>query len=101
MWWMMEHSVSQEDVVRGIRDQKMKDVIYDIASIAHQHIEHARSFMKDVPEEARVALLPGTSVFAYLRALQKADFDIFDGSLQKRNSWLPFTLWWAKFGKTY
>ncbi|XP_069992862.1 NADH dehydrogenase (ubiquinone) complex I, assembly factor 6 [Penaeus vannamei] len=98
---MMEHSVSQEDVVRGIRDQKMKDVIYDIASIAHQHIEHARSFMKDVPEEARVALLPGTSVFAYLRALQKADFDIFDGSLQKRNSWLPFTLWWAKFGKTY
>lgn len=57
--------------------------------------------MKDVPEEARVALIPSTAVFAYLKALQKADFNIFDGSLQKRNSWLPFTLWWAKFRKTY
>ncbi|XP_042884263.1 NADH dehydrogenase (ubiquinone) complex I, assembly factor 6-like [Penaeus japonicus] len=98
---MMQHGVSQEEVVRGVRDQKVKDVIYDVASVAHQHIEHARSFMKDVPAEARVALLPSMAVFAYLKALQKADFDIFDGRLQKRNTWLPFSLWWAKVRKTY
>ena len=57
--------------------------------------------MKDVPKEARVALLPAVSVTSFLKALQKAHFDIFDSSLQLRNNWLPWSLFWAKMSKKY
>ena len=36
----MKHGVSQEDVIRGSQEQNVKDVIYDVASQAHYHIEH-------------------------------------------------------------
>uniref|UniRef100_A0A0P4VY62 NADH dehydrogenase (ubiquinone) complex I, assembly factor 6 n=2 Tax=Scylla olivacea TaxID=85551 RepID=A0A0P4VY62_SCYOL len=98
---MMKHGVSQEDVIRGSREQNLKDVVYDVASQAYQHVEHARSFMKDVPKEARVALLPAVSVSSFLKTLQKAHFDIFDSSLQLRNNWLPCSLFWAKVSKKY
>ncbi|KAG0713903.1 NADH dehydrogenase (ubiquinone) complex I, assembly factor 6 [Chionoecetes opilio] len=68
---MMKHGVSEEDVIRGSREQNVKDVIYDMASQAYHHVHHARSFMKDVPREARAALLPAVSASTYLTALQK------------------------------
>lgn len=36
----MKHGVSQEDVIRGSREQNLKDVVYDVASQAYHHIEH-------------------------------------------------------------
>ncbi|XP_076035583.1 NADH dehydrogenase (ubiquinone) complex I, assembly factor 6 homolog sicily [Oratosquilla oratoria] len=98
---LIRHRVSQEDLMRGKREQKIKDVMYDIASVAHQHLEHARSLTKDVPKEARVALLPAVGVSAFLKTLQKADFDVFHPQLQLRNSWLPLTLWWTKTKNSY
>ncbi|CAL4060580.1 unnamed protein product, partial [Meganyctiphanes norvegica] len=98
---MLVHNVSQEDIFRGKREQKVKDLIYEIASLAHHHLEHARGFISDVPKESRVALLPGICTGAYLKALQMADFDIFDPKLQQRNNWLPFLLWWSKLKKQY
>ena len=31
--------VSQEDILRGKNEQKVKDLAYSIASVAHQHLE--------------------------------------------------------------
>lgn len=98
---MMKHGVSQEDVIRGSQEQNLKDTVYDIASQAHQHVEHARSLMKDVQKEARVALLPAVSISSYLKALQKADFNVFDSGLHLRNNWLPCSLLWAKLSNKY
>ncbi|XP_066969273.1 NADH dehydrogenase (ubiquinone) complex I, assembly factor 6 [Macrobrachium rosenbergii] len=97
---MMQHKVSQEDVIRGIRDERMKGAVFDIACVAKTHIEHVKALMKDVPPAARIGLLPEVTISSYLRFLQNSDFDVFDSSLQKRNHLLPLHLWWAKVRKT-
>ncbi|KAK2527872.1 Ndufaf6, partial [Columba guinea] len=38
----MLHGVSQEDFIRGKQEKNVRDVIYDIASQAHIHLEHVR-----------------------------------------------------------
>ncbi|XP_037658451.1 NADH dehydrogenase (ubiquinone) complex I, assembly factor 6 isoform X2 [Choloepus didactylus] len=56
----MLHSVSQEDFIRKNQDKNVRDVIYDIASQAHLHLKHARSFHKRVPVKAFPAFLQTT-----------------------------------------
>ncbi|XP_077071065.1 NADH dehydrogenase (ubiquinone) complex I, assembly factor 6 isoform X2 [Siphateles boraxobius] len=53
----MLHGASQEDFIRGSRDQNVRDVVYDIASQAHVHLQHARSFNENVPHAAMPAFL--------------------------------------------
>ena len=36
---ILQHNVSEEDIRRGKTEQKVKDVIYDLACVAHQHLE--------------------------------------------------------------
>ncbi|XP_012628284.2 NADH dehydrogenase (ubiquinone) complex I, assembly factor 6 isoform X2 [Microcebus murinus] len=53
----MLHGVSQEDFLRRNQDKNVRNVIYDIASQAHLHLQHARSFHKSVPVKALPAFL--------------------------------------------
>ncbi|XP_075559661.1 NADH dehydrogenase (ubiquinone) complex I, assembly factor 6 homolog sicily isoform X2 [Dermacentor variabilis] len=53
---MAKHKVSQESVARGKAD--LKEVIYDIACTAHQHLATARSLKKDIPRDVRLVYLP-------------------------------------------
>ncbi|RXM28464.1 NADH dehydrogenase (ubiquinone) complex I, assembly factor 6 [Acipenser ruthenus] len=53
----MLHSVSQEDFMRGSRETNVRNVIFDIASQAHVHLQHARSFNKSVPPKAAPAFM--------------------------------------------
>jgi len=48
---LAKHGVSQEDVIRGKDMQAIKDVIYDIASAANQHLEKARSLNSCMPKK--------------------------------------------------
>ncbi|GLD62328.1 NADH dehydrogenase (ubiquinone) complex I, assembly factor 6 isoform X1 [Lates japonicus] len=56
-----EHGASQEDFIRGSREQNVRDVVYDIASQAHVHLQHARSFSHNVPAAATPAFLQTVS----------------------------------------
>uniref|UniRef100_A0A3Q2XUX2 NADH dehydrogenase (ubiquinone) complex I, assembly factor 6 n=1 Tax=Hippocampus comes TaxID=109280 RepID=A0A3Q2XUX2_HIPCM len=89
----MLHGASQEEFIRRSQEQSIRDVVYDIASQAHVHLEHARSFGPSVP--AAVALED------FLQRLRKADFDIFHPSLQKRNPLLAIQLYLRSWKKTY
>lgn len=40
-----QHRASQEDFIRGSREQNVRDVVYDIASQAHVHLQHVRTLM--------------------------------------------------------
>ncbi|XP_062987035.1 NADH dehydrogenase (ubiquinone) complex I, assembly factor 6 isoform X1 [Elgaria multicarinata webbii] len=97
----MLHSVSQEDFVRCNREKKVKDVIYDIASQAHVHLEHARSFRKNVPVKAFPAFLYTAALEDYLNKIQKVDFDIFHPNLHRKNTLLPLHLYIRSWKKTY
>ncbi|XP_051700591.2 NADH dehydrogenase (ubiquinone) complex I, assembly factor 6 isoform X2 [Oryctolagus cuniculus] len=97
----MLHGVSQEDVLRKSQDKKVRDVIYDIASQAHLHLKHARSFHKSVPARAFPAFLQTVSLEDYLKKIQQVDFDIFHPSLQRRNALLPLSLYIQSWRKRY
>ncbi|KAM6910743.1 NADH dehydrogenase (ubiquinone) complex I, assembly factor 6 [Xenentodon cancila] len=97
----MLHRASQEDFIRGSREQNIRDVVYDIASQAHVHLQHARSFIHNVPAPATPAFLPTVVLEDYLQRVRKVDFDVFHKSLQKRNPLLPIQLYLRSWKKTY
>uniref|UniRef100_A0A3Q3BNI4 NADH dehydrogenase (ubiquinone) complex I, assembly factor 6 n=1 Tax=Kryptolebias marmoratus TaxID=37003 RepID=A0A3Q3BNI4_KRYMA len=61
----MLHSASQEDFIRGSREQNVRDVVYNIASQTHVHLQHARSFNHNVPAAATPAFLQTVRVIFY------------------------------------
>ncbi|XP_061574486.1 NADH dehydrogenase (ubiquinone) complex I, assembly factor 6 isoform X2 [Cololabis saira] len=97
----MLHGASQEDFIRSSREQIVRDVVYDIASQAHVHLQHARSFSHSVPAPATPAFLPTVVLEDYLQRVRKVDFDVFHKSLQSRNPLLPIQLYFRSWKKTY
>ncbi|XP_023373582.1 NADH dehydrogenase (ubiquinone) complex I, assembly factor 6 isoform X3 [Otolemur garnettii] len=97
----MLHGVSQEDFLRRKQDKNVRNVIYDIASQAHLHLKHARSFHRGVPVEAFPAFLQTVSLEDYLKKIQQVDFDIFHPSLQQKNTLLPLSLYVQSWRKRY
>ncbi|XP_066572037.1 NADH dehydrogenase (ubiquinone) complex I, assembly factor 6 isoform X2 [Amia ocellicauda] len=97
----MLHGVSQEDFIRGSREKNVRDVVYDIASQAHTHLQHARTFTKNVPLNAFPALLHTVALEDYLERARKADFDVFHPALQQRNPLLPLHLYLRSWKKIY
>ncbi|KAM5157282.1 NADH dehydrogenase (ubiquinone) complex I, assembly factor 6 isoform 2-T2 [Mantella aurantiaca] len=95
------HGASQEDFIRGSRERNVKDVIFDIASQAYVHLEHARSFQKKVHGKAFPAFNITVPLDSYLKRLRKADFNIFHHSLQRSDPWLPLSLYIQSWRKTY
>ncbi|XP_076331270.1 NADH dehydrogenase (ubiquinone) complex I, assembly factor 6 homolog sicily [Tachypleus tridentatus] len=98
---LIKHKVSQEEILQGSQEKSVTDVVYEIASLAHQHLETARSFKKDVPPAARVVFLPAVACESYLRKIQEVKFCVYDPQLQKRNGRLPLILWWCKLKRTF
>uniref|UniRef100_A0A3Q2TBW4 NADH:ubiquinone oxidoreductase complex assembly factor 6 n=1 Tax=Fundulus heteroclitus TaxID=8078 RepID=A0A3Q2TBW4_FUNHE len=96
-----KHGASQEDFIRGSREKNVRDVVYDIASQAHVHLEHARSFSHDVPAAATPAFIHTVALEDYLQRVRKVDFDVFHKSLLNRNPLLPFQLYLRSWKKTY
>ncbi|XP_056261936.1 NADH dehydrogenase (ubiquinone) complex I, assembly factor 6 isoform X2 [Pseudoliparis swirei] len=97
----MQHGASQEDFIRGSREQKVRDVVYDIASQAHVHLHHARSFSSSVPAAANVAFLQTVVLEDYLQRVRRADFDVFHPSLKNRNPLVAFQMYLQSWRKTY
>ncbi|XP_017336469.1 NADH dehydrogenase (ubiquinone) complex I, assembly factor 6 isoform X1 [Ictalurus punctatus] len=97
----MLHGTSQEDFIRGSREQNVRDVVYDIASQAHIHLQHARSFNKNVPDAALPAFLQTVAIDDYLERVRKVDFDVFHPSLQRRNPLMPIQLYFRSWKKKY
>ncbi|XP_060778312.1 NADH dehydrogenase (ubiquinone) complex I, assembly factor 6 isoform X2 [Neoarius graeffei] len=97
----MLHGASQEDFIRGSREQNVRDVVYDIASQAHVHLQHARSFSKNVPDAAMPAFLQTVAIDDYLERVRKVDFDVFHPSLQRKNPLMPIQLYFRSWKKKY
>ncbi|XP_075684148.1 NADH dehydrogenase (ubiquinone) complex I, assembly factor 6 isoform X1 [Rhinoderma darwinii] len=95
------HGASQEDFIRGSQERNVKDVIFDIASQAHVHLEHARSFQNKVHKAAFPAFNVTVPLNGYLKRLRKSDFNIFHPSLQRRDPLLPLSLYIQTWRKTY
>lgn len=117
---MLKHKVSYENIIRHSSEQNVRDVIYEMASIANSHlmkvifdsifflnhtqiiicimnlIIQAKKLEKEIDKNIKSIFLPFVPLQLYLDKLQKADFNVFDKKLQERNNWLPLKLLWHK-----
>lgn len=89
---MIKHNLSQEDVFRGKKEDLLRAVVYDIACVAHQHVEKFKSLKNEVSKDSSVIFLPLIATQQYLVSLEKANFNVFHRKLQHRNNLLPYYL---------
>ncbi|KAJ3509997.1 hypothetical protein NLJ89_g4917 [Agrocybe chaxingu] len=100
-----KHGVSQEEVFRhGPDAEGIEDAVFEFATLAHDHLNTARTMLAAsdgangrVPREAMSVFLPGVQVSNYLKRLEKSGFNVFDASLQAKDGWLPLQMWWSNY----
>ncbi|XP_055910781.1 NADH dehydrogenase (ubiquinone) complex I, assembly factor 6 homolog [Eupeodes corollae] len=99
---LIKHGVSQERILRGKADDKgVEDCIFEVATMAHQHLEKARSLQEHIPKSVRPLFLPSIAVDRYLERLRKAHFQLTDQRVLQRDSMLPAALYWNHFRLKY
>ncbi|BFZ13342.1 hypothetical protein BsWGS_16381 [Bradybaena similaris] len=98
---LAKNKVSQEEIMRGKVSQPLKDAVFDIASLAHQHLEKARSLQKQLPEKSHLVFLNAHVCDHYLKNLQKVDFNVFDGKLQWKNPLLAYHMYINKLRRKF
>ncbi|KAI8841023.1 isoprenoid synthase domain-containing protein [Chytriomyces cf. hyalinus JEL632] len=96
---LAQHHVSTEEIFRKGPSEPLSDVVFDVASVANDHVTTARSHIaesaakNEFPQIALTALLPAIGCDSYLQRLEKAQFDVFNPSLQSRDWKLLYQLW--------
>jgi NADH dehydrogenase [ubiquinone] 1 alpha subcomplex assembly factor 6 len=95
---LIKHGISQERFYRSKdNDKGVEDVVFEIATLAHQHLEKSTALMPKVPKEARISFLPMIATKRFLEKLRRVSFNLTDKSVGKRDSMLPLVLYWNKF----
>jgi NADH dehydrogenase [ubiquinone] 1 alpha subcomplex assembly factor 6 len=94
---LMQHGVSQEKFIRSPEDKGVSDVVFDVATLAHQHLEKSLNLMSKIPKESTVCFLPAVATQRYLERLRRANFNLAEKSLTVRDNLLPLALYWKNF----
>ncbi|KAK0221836.1 isoprenoid synthase domain-containing protein [Armillaria fumosa] len=95
-----KHGVVQEDVFRkGADAPGIEDAVFELATLANDHLQTARSMFKEdgfegkVPRAVMPVFMAGVSVASNLTRLEKANFNAFEPGLQLRDWKLPWRVW--------
>lgn len=95
---LMKHGVSQERFIRSKpKDKGVEDVVFEVATLAHQHLEKSLALLSKVPKESKIAFLPSVTCSRYLERLRKVNFNLMDKNVGARDNLLPLALYWNKF----
>lgn len=95
---LMKHGVSQERFFRSKpNDKGVEEVVFEIATLAHQHLEKSLALLPQVPKESKIVFLPSVTNRRFLERLRRVNFNLTDKSIGVRDSLLPLTLYWNKF----
>ena len=101
---LSERGLSAEKIIRCDGDNVQKEiteVVEIIAARAEEHLMNARFRGKYLAAEERRVMLPCVAADQYLARLSRAGCNVWDKSLHARNSWLPASLYWHKFKRSY
>ncbi|GFQ79706.1 NADH dehydrogenase complex I, assembly factor 6 [Trichonephila clavata] len=98
---MSKYKISQEQLFRPEQKKNLQDGIFELSSLAHQHLQLGRKLNSDLPKLVKQIFLPAVATEAYLKSLEQTDFDVFHPKNQKRNNLLPVKLWIHKLRNTY
>lgn len=96
---LMRHGVSQERILRDqVEDKGVEEAVFEMATVAHQHLEKARSLHKqDFPPVVTELLLPAVAVERYLDRLRHSHFHVTDPKLQNRDHLLAYRYFMSRF----
>eukprot|EP00735_Rhodelphis_limneticus_P012530 TRINITY_DN5816_c0_g1::TRINITY_DN5816_c0_g1_i1::g.24350::m.24350 TRINITY_DN5816_c0_g1::TRINITY_DN5816_c0_g1_i1::g.24350 ORF type:complete len:301 (+),score=25.69,sp/A7YVD7/NDUF6_BOVIN/40.86/6e-71,SQS_PSY/PF00494.14/6.4e-53 TRINITY_DN5816_c0_g1_i1:92-994(+) len=99
---LAQHGVSTESMFRGESSAQLREAVFEVASLANNHLTMSREINKDIPNHVKPIFLPAESCSIYLEELRKRDFEIFDPTL-RQNSYLPLQMkmLWNKWNKRY
>lgn len=88
----MRHGTSQERILRDQPEDKgVEESVFEMATIAHQHVQKARALHTDqFPKVVTELLLPAIAIDRYLERLRHSQFHVTDPRLQKRDQLLAF-----------
>ncbi|XP_021949906.1 NADH dehydrogenase (ubiquinone) complex I, assembly factor 6 [Folsomia candida] len=98
---LIKHGLSQEDFIRNKQSEKIKELVYEIASHAHIHYDKAKSMSKLIDKKALPLFLAGVPTDIYLKRLQRVQFDPYHPSLTTKYRLLPWHLYFRKIKGSY
>ncbi|XP_021191282.1 NADH dehydrogenase (ubiquinone) complex I, assembly factor 6 isoform X1 [Helicoverpa armigera] len=96
---LMKYKISQENVLRCIDNEEMRNASFEIASRANSHLEKARKI--SVPQLSKQIFLPAVAIHKYLAKLEKKNFNIFDKTLMYASPTLPIALYYNRMRNKY
>ncbi len=105
---LIKHKISQQDFInfsqRNLKSKQnnIKDLTYDLATRAFQHLNSARNLNGKVPNEAKLLFSSTFMCEVYLNNLEKYDFDLMNPKLDNDfRVLIAYKLLLAKFRKIY
>jgi phytoene/squalene synthetase len=81
----LKHHLTQNDLLKGEVDERIQNVIYEVASQAHNHLLWARELKQHLPKQAIPAFLPSVGIKHSITHYCKAFYEDFLHRLQKEN----------------
>ena len=97
----MKYDLKKTTVLHGaINEEDLKaltSAIFDIASLAHGHLEEAKKLLPDIPRESRPVLFPSIHCRMFLDALQNASFNPYHERLLENHTSLWYQLRLLRF----
>ncbi|KAJ3302401.1 NADH dehydrogenase (ubiquinone) complex I, assembly factor 6 [Kappamyces sp. JEL0829] len=93
---LAKHDVSTHQLLHSSPlDTNVADVVFDVATRAHDQLLTAKSYADKVDPASLPVLLHALPLQQYLKSLEKADFNLWDARLHQRSLRFIFTLFWA------
>lgn len=99
---LMKHGVSQERVIRDkVGDKGVEECVFEIATVAHQHLDKSRSLSDKVPSKVKQLFLASYAIERYLERLRQVNFRLTDQKVLQRDQMLPAVFLWNKLRNRY
>ena len=84
-----KYGATEEEIFNLKNSKNLEDVVFDVASLAKDHLDLSRSLSAHVPKHATHIFYPAFVCQVILERLEKANFDIFHPSLDPKVLKLP------------
>ncbi|KAG1852041.1 isoprenoid synthase domain-containing protein [Suillus tomentosus] len=101
-----KHNVNQQEIFsKGKSSHGLEDAVFELATVANDHLLTARDMFKEsggrVPPDAMPVFSAAIPVVSVLSTLESVNFNVFNPSLQIRDWRLAWQVWRSYYKRTF
>lgn len=101
-----KHNVNQQEIFsKGESSHGLEDAVFELATVANDHLLTARDMFKEsggrVPPDAMPVFSAAIPVVSILSTLEAVNFNVFNPSLQIRDWRLAWQVWRSYYKRTF